>query len=115
MDALERAERGLYESMGLFVNKDLRIRNVVIHQQLGDPENYIHEVKVIGNKPNLPKLVMIHGFGGGGAQFFMMVKHLRDYFEIYMIDVLGQGMSGRPEYEIKSDFDSTVAYFTDSI
>ena len=31
MDALERAERGLYESMGLVVNKDLRIRNVAIH------------------------------------------------------------------------------------
>mmetsp|Transcript_40746 Transcript_40746/g.53456 ORF Transcript_40746/g.53456 Transcript_40746/m.53456 type:complete len:123 (+) Transcript_40746:205-573(+) len=58
---------------------------------------------------------MVHGFGGGGAQFFMMVKHLRKYFTIYLIDVLGQGMSGRPDYEIKHDFDSTIAYFTESI
>jgi len=43
----------------------------------------------MGSKPNLPKLVMIHGFGGAGAQFFMMVKHLRDFFDIYLIDVLG--------------------------
>ena len=48
MDALERAERGMYESMGLDVNRDLRIRNVLIYHELSDPENYIHEVRVIG-------------------------------------------------------------------
>ena len=75
--------------MGLRVDTDLRIRNVSIFRWLGCPENYIHEVRVMGSKPNLPRLVMIHGFGGGGAQFFMMVKHLRDFFDIYLIDVLG--------------------------
>lgn len=60
-------------------------------------------------------MVMIHGLGGGGAVFYKMIKHLRNHFEVYTIDLLGQGMSGRPNYEIKHDFDSTVAYFTDSI
>ena len=46
----------------------------------------------------LPKLVMIHGYGGGGAVFYKMMKHLREYFEVYTIDLLGQGMSGRPPY-----------------
>ena len=64
---------------------------------------------------HLPKLVMIHGFGGGGAVFFKMIKHLRRFFAVYAIDLLGQGMSGRPDYEIKHDFDATVAYFTESI
>ena len=75
--------------MGLRADEDLRIRNVPIFQWQCDPENYIHEVRVMGSKPNLPKLVMVHGFGGGGAQFFMMVKHMRDFFDIYLIDVLG--------------------------
>ena len=58
---------------------------------------------------------MIHGFGGGGAVFYKMIKHLRDHFEVVTIDLLGQGMSGRPDYEIKHNFDATMAYFTESI
>lgn len=58
---------------------------------------------------------MIHGFGGGGAVFYKMIKHLREYFEVYTIDLLGMGMSGRPPYEIKHNFEATIAYFTESI
>ena len=66
-------------------------------------------------RDGLPKLLMIHGFGGGGAVFYKMIKHLRDHFEVVTIDLLGQGMSGRPDYEIKHNFDATMAYFTESI
>ena len=43
-------------------------------------------------------MVMIHGFGGGGAVFFKMMYHLSNYFEVIAIDLLGQGASGRPQY-----------------
>ena len=58
---------------------------------------------------------MIHGYGGGGAVFYKMMKYLSLYFNVYAIDLLGQGMSGRPHYEQKHDFDATIAYFTESI
>ena len=34
-------------------------------------------------------MVMIHGFGGGGAVFFKMMYHLSNYFEVIAIDLLG--------------------------
>lgn len=68
--------------------QDLRITNVPIWTNLGQEENFIHEIKVTCQE-NLPKLVMIHGFGGGGAVFYKMLKHLRLYFEVYTIDLLG--------------------------
>ena len=59
------------------------IRNVPIyrnHSTNPDPENFIHEIKVIASAEGLPKLLMIHGYGGGGAVFYKMIKHLRQYF-----------------------------------
>lgn len=40
-------------------------------------ENYIHtvEVKPLDNK-ELPRLVLIHGYGGGGGIFYRIVKDL---------------------------------------
>lgn len=117
IEKLRQAEIGLFESVGMR-HDDLTITNVPIWQNSVSAdvaENYIHEIRVRPLQPGLPKLVMIHGFGGGGAVFYKMIKHLRGHFEVITIDLLGQGMSGRPDYEIKHDFDSTIAYFTDSI
>ena len=40
-------------------------------------------------RPGLPKIVMIHGFGGGGAIFYKMIKHLKEHYEVITIDLLG--------------------------
>jgi len=79
-----------------------------------DGENYIHEIRVKPTKQNLPKLICIHGFGGGGAQFFGMMPLLQNYFEVVTVDMLGMGASGRPEYN-QYDCDGAVDYFIDSI
>ena len=63
-------------------------------------EYYIHEIRVRPWKQGLPKILMVHGFGGGGGAYYKMMKHLSAHFEVITIDLLGQGMSGRPEYEI---------------
>ena len=62
-------------------------------------EDFIHtiEIRPEGDKV-LPKLVMIHGFGCGGAIFFRILKDLGDYFHIVTLDILGMGGSGRPEF-----------------
>ena len=54
----------------------------------GSP-NYIHQVTIKPKERGLPKLVMIHGFGGGGAVFFKMMYHLSNYFEVMTVDLLG--------------------------
>lgn len=88
-DVLSRAECELFESVGLVINQDIQIRNVLIYAEKGDPENYVHEVKVKGASEGLPKLVMMHGLGSGTGQYFLMLPHLRKYFTIYMIDTFG--------------------------
>ena len=72
-----------------------------------DSENYIHEVHVRGSKEGLPVLVMIHGYLAGGFQFGKMLRHLRDYFEIFMIDLPGMGCSGRPQGIHFTSFEQT--------
>ena len=114
-DALSRAERALFESVGLRVNDDFQIKNLPIYPEKGDCENYVHEVKVKAAREGLPKLVMMHGLGSGTAEYFLMIQHLRKYFTIYMIDTFGQGQSGRPNYQVRSDFESTIEYFTEAI
>ena len=41
-----------------------------------------------------PRMLMVHGFGGCGAVFYKMIKHLRYCFRITTIDLLGMGGSG---------------------
>ena len=68
------------------------ISNVRILTHLNGPEaeeHYIHEIKVRPTAEGLPKMLMIHGFGGGGAQFYKMIPHLRHYFQVYTMDLLG--------------------------
>ena len=40
------------------------------------------------------------GYGGSAVCFFAMVDKLREEFEITMVDVLGFGCSGRPDYSV---------------
>ena len=76
--------------------------------------NYIHQVTVKPKEQGRPKLVMIHGFGGGGAVFFKMIHYLSNYFEVIAVDLLGQGASGRPDYK-QMDYEATVDFFIDSL
>lgn len=45
------------------------INNINLDQDYSDPDsqNYIHEVHVKGTKPNLPKIVLIHGYLSGSV------------------------------------------------
>ena len=44
-----------------------------------------------------------------------MMQHLRPYFDVYSICLLGMGASGRPSDLNLTDFDSTVDFFAKSI
>ena len=43
-------------------------------------------------------MVLVHGYGAGGAVFFKILKDLSMYFHLYLVDLLGMGSSGRPQY-----------------
>lgn len=52
-------------------------------------ENYIHVVTLKSKLPSAQKIVLIHGFGGGGAVFMRMAPLLQRYFEVIVVDLLG--------------------------
>lgn len=92
---------------------DIVQEDINLDGKRGSP-NYIHQVTVKPKEHGLPKIVMIHGFGGGGAVFFKMIHHLSRFFEVITVDLLGMGASGRPDYT-QMDYESTVDYFVDSL
>ena len=94
-EKLVQAELGLFECVGMRHNEDFTTRDVPIWQSNkgtlpGDlSDYYIHEIVIKPAHQGLPKLLMVHGFGGGGATFYKMLRHLRNHFEVITIDLLG--------------------------
>lgn len=92
---------------------DILIENINLDGSTNS-QNYIHQVTIRPVREGLPRIVMIHGFGGGGAVFCNMLPYLRNYFEVILIDLLGMGASGRPEYECHSP-EAAIDFHLDSI
>lgn len=59
-----------------------------------DQTTYMNTI-IIESDPELPKLVVIHGFGTSGAVHFRMFKTLSKHFNVYLIDIIGMGASYR--------------------
>lgn len=59
-------------------------------------------------------MVLIHGYGAGGGVFFRILKDLSQYFHLYVVDIIGMGASGRPNY---TAFDVNLAedFFVNSL
>ena len=59
----------------------------------------------------------MHGYGGGSALFFPILKRLAEWFDIILLDIIGQAGSSRPlNYDIENitpqeSIDYFVNYF----
>lgn len=63
-------------------------------------------------------MVLVHGYGGGGAIFYKLLKDLASYFHVYAVDLLGMGSSGRPQFPLKQASQNTEIaenFFIDSL
>ena len=85
-----------------------------VHLGGDDPEYFIRQIDVAPLKPNLPRIVMIHGFGGGGPIFVKMAALMREHFRVITIDLLGLGASGRPDFEAR-EYEQASSWFLHSI
>jgi len=106
---MQRLEEGLLGQSGLDVKKDIQISDVKINF-LG--ENHIHTVK--SGLDNREVLVLIHGYGGTSIMYYKMLKEISDKYQVYCIDLLGMGLSSRPDFVCETT-EQTIAFFTDSI
>jgi pimeloyl-ACP methyl ester carboxylesterase len=59
-------------------------------------------------------MVLIHGYGAGGGVFYRVLKDLSRYFHLFVVDLLGMGASGRPEYTAKT-VDLAEDFFINSL
>ena len=92
-----RLERELYEHSQVPMNH-IQIEDVYL-DFLPNTQNFIHTVTIISEKgPEAPLMVLIHGFGGGGAIFYKMIAGLRKDYNLKLIDLPGLGGSGRIVY-----------------
>lgn len=73
---------------------------------------YIHTVN-FGNKKK-PAIVLLHGYWSGNPTFLKLLKPLGPFFNIYLIDLLGFGLSSRTEFNCQTP-DETINYFIDSL
>ncbi|CAB9524549.1 acylglycerol-3-phosphate O-acyltransferase [Seminavis robusta] len=103
---------------------------LVAHQGNGEEEQlHIHAVKVqcsdklnenINNKTETP-LVLLHGYMNAAAYFYRNLVGLTHFFQtVYSLDMLGWGMSSRPDFQLqlcdsKDEIFATEEFFVESL
>ena len=61
-------------------------------------------------------LIMIHGFGGNMYTYYRMLKYLKDYFYITLLDIPGQGFNYRdPELKNIKSVEEWIFYFVNTL
>ncbi|XP_035686495.1 (Lyso)-N-acylphosphatidylethanolamine lipase-like [Branchiostoma floridae] len=73
----------------------------------------IWTLKVNPRKPETLPIVMVHGFGGAAAFFFLNFDALAEHRTVYAFDLLGFGRSSRPKFSTNPDV--VEEEFVDSI
>lgn len=102
-------EKQLLSASELDLEKELQILDIEI-DYLG--KNYIHTLKCASNTGKI--LVMLHGYGGSSVFYYKMLKQLSRFYDIYCIDLLGMGLSSRPEFKCETT-EETIYFFLESI
>ena len=101
------AEKTLLELSGYKLNQDIEIKDVSIYGN-----HYIHTIKTLNE--GLTSLVIVHGYGGSSITFYKMIKRLSIKFQVFCIDLLGMGLSSRPEFNCQTT-EEAVNFFVNSI
>jgi pimeloyl-ACP methyl ester carboxylesterase len=70
-----------------------------------------------GHTPQLPPLLLVHGFGASTDHWRKNISELSQEFEVYAIDLLGFGRSQKPAWEYSGDLwrDQLHDFITENI
>lgn len=61
-----------------------------------------------------PPMVLLHGFGTGAAIYAQNMETLAEKYDVYSVDMVGCGLSGRPKHNPR-DIDTSEALFTNTL
>jgi len=92
---LKEAERELLKFSKMDLS-EIEVRKVIIDAR----DNHVTTL-LIGD-PALPKLVLVHGYGGSGVLMYRLFKGLSRKFRVICIDILGMGSSSRPPFNCEN-------------
>lgn len=94
---------------GLELYKEIHVFDVPIDFE---GENYIHTYRC--GDENAETLVLLHGYGGCSLLYYPILKELSKKYRVYCIDLLGMGLSSRPEFKC-TNTEETISYFVESL
>ncbi len=60
-------------------------------------------------------MILLHGYGAGACVFYKILKDLSTHFHLFVVDLLGMGFSGRPEFTAFDSVDNAEKFFVDSL
>ncbi len=103
-------EEEVLKLSGLELHKELHVFDVTINFQ--GEEHKVHTYKC--GDQNSEILVLVHGYGGSSLLYYPMLKKLSEKYKVYCIDLLGMGLSSRPEFKCQST-QETIDFFVESI
>ena len=110
-EKMENAERIFIDKYsGLKIGKTIEIYDVPIELN-GKPE-FIHTAR--SGDDQKEDLVLLHGFLAGLASFYPMMADLSKHYRLWCIDLIGMGLSSRPEFTCTST-EETIDYFVESL
>ena len=97
------------EFSGLHVPDQIYTRNVKIYNH-----DHIHEITT-NNSPDLPHLVLLHGFGGTALTYIRTFSSLFEHFQVHALDIFGIGYSSRGNYKESFTEEEVKNYYIDAI
>ncbi|MGK7888990.1 MAG: alpha/beta fold hydrolase [Leptolyngbyaceae cyanobacterium] len=72
-----------------------------VHATADQPTNPVVSEKTI--QPSPPSLLLVHGFGASTDHWRKNIAELKEHFDVWAIDLLGFGRSGKPDITYSSD------------
>ena len=108
---MENSERTMIDKYsGLKIGETIKVFNVPI--ELNGNFEFIHTT--LSGEDQKEDLVLIHGFLVGLASFYPMMAELSKHYRLWCIDLIGMGLSSRPEFTCTST-EETIDYFMESL
>ena len=109
-DNLNKAERDYLLSLGL-TESEFEIKKITVDRKQNLKLNtFIVHTDKGRSDSGKPSIVLIHGYGGTGLAFDELILVLATNFRVILIDLIGNGSSSRPKWDIENGLDADICY-----
>ena len=101
---MQSAEDRLVELSGVDQNS-FKSYKIDIYEESEQP-SYIWTYEIGNKNQGKETILLVHGYGGSGMIFYLLLKELSEKYHVVMMDLLGMGRSARPKFTAKTPQDA---------